>query len=197
MSSREKILKEIAKAKPAALPLPQPFLPPHTDEDLTQKFLRVLQSIGGKAEVVQDLQPVAGLMAERTAEGVRVINAMSDANLQNPNEFWTHAAEMESVHTVFLKGGIAVAENAAVWVPERAMRHRLLPFICQELVMVIEEKSIVANMHAAYGLIRVNDDGYGVFIAGPSKTADIEQSLVIGAHGPLALTVFVVENGAV
>jgi L-lactate dehydrogenase complex protein LldG len=48
-------------------------------------------------------------------------------------------------------------------------------------------------MQAAYARIQVAAGGYGVFIAGPSKTADIEQSLVIGAHGPLALTVFVIE----
>ena len=60
--------------------------------------------------------------------------------------------------------------------------------------MVVDERDLVANMHEAYDLINVNEDGYGAFIAGPSKTADIEQSLVIGAHGPLKLDVFVVRS---
>ena len=48
-------------------------------------------------------------------------------------------------------------------------------------------------MHEAYERLSSFDEGYGVFISGPSKTADIEQSLVIGAQGPLSTTVFLVK----
>ena len=37
--------------------------------------------------------------------------------------------------------------------------------------------------------------GFATFIAGPSKTADIEQSLVLGAHGPRSLIVFLIDEG--
>ena len=71
------------------------------------------------------------------------------------------------------------------------MGHRVLPFICQHLVIVIHQKDIVPAMHEAYELLSRKPYDYGCFIAGPSKTADIEQSLVIGAHGPRSMTVFV------
>jgi L-lactate dehydrogenase complex protein LldG len=93
----------------------------------------------------------------------------------------------------FLKGSLGVAENGAVWLYESQMINRLLPFICQQLVLVLETRQLVPTMHQAMQQVHPGSEGYGVFIAGPSKTADIEQSLVIGAHGPVGLTVYLID----
>ena len=85
-----------------------------------------------------------------------------------------------------------VLENGAMWISEKQMSNRLLPFICQHLVIVLSPETIVNTMHEAYQQIDAAANGFGVFIAGPSKTADIEQNLVIGAHGARSLRVYLV-----
>ena len=82
-----------------------------------------------------------------------------------------------------------MAENAAIWVDEADLPHRALPFVAQHLAIVLPKRKIVADMHAAYARLPRPLPGYGVFISGPSKTADIEQALVIGAQGPKSLVV--------
>ena len=99
---------------------------------------------------------------------------------------------LEDVDFAILRGEIAVAENGAVWVTDAGVRHRALYFIAQHLVLVVPAAALVDNMPQAYERLQFAGPGYGAFLSGPSKTADIEQSLVIGAHGPRSMTVFCV-----
>ena len=192
--SREKILNEIRKNKPAPTELPV-FSFGAMAQNNTEKFLELLHSIGGRGTVVENLQEVQSFLQQKINEGVEVVNGISQLSSYNIETYIDkEGKEIETVNTVLLEGELGVAENSAVWVTEKKMVNRMLPLICQELVLVIKEESIVANMHEAYTKIKVNEDGYGVFIAGPSKTADIEQSLVIGAHGPLSLQVFILKG---
>jgi L-lactate dehydrogenase complex protein LldG len=64
--------------------------------------------------------------------------------------------------------------------------------VTEHLVLVVPAGQIVHNMHQAYDRIRLERPGFGIFISGPSKTADIEQALVIGAHGARSCTLFLV-----
>ena len=89
---------------------------------------------------------------------------------------------------------MGVAENGSLWITEDLVKERVLPFICQHLVAIVSKRNIVASMHDAYDIIADRDYGFGTFIAGPSKTADIEQSLVLGAHGPRTMTVIMIAD---
>ena len=96
---------------------------------------------------------------------------------------------LAEVEVLEIDGAFGIAENGAIWLTEEALPHRVAPFICQHLVIHVQK--IVPNMHAAYEELTNQTTGFGLFLAGPSKTADIEQSLVIGAHGARSLTVVI------
>ena len=101
---------------------------------------------------------------------------------------------VENVDFAVLTGEFVVAENGAVWVTDETLKHRVLHFITQHLALVVSSKNIVNNMHEAYKRLSFDGRRFGTFISGPSKTADIEQSLVIGAHGPRSHVVFLVDD---
>jgi L-lactate dehydrogenase complex protein LldG len=96
---------------------------------------------------------------------------------------------LAEVEVLEIDGEFGVAENGAIWLTEEALPHRVAPCICQHLVINVSE--VVPTMHAAYARLGGVTSGFGLFLAGPSKTADIEQSLVIGAHGARSLTIVI------
>ncbi len=106
----------------------------------------------------------------------------------------TDPHDLERVDYAVLPGQLAVAENGAVWVTDEHLRFRVLYFLCQHLALIVSTRDLVHNMHEAYARISVGQRQFGAFISGPSKTADIEQSLVIGAHGPRSHFVFLVDE---
>jgi L-lactate dehydrogenase complex protein LldG len=191
MNSRDKILNAIAANQPELVALPTIDINTVISyENNYNQFKTVLESIGGKVELIQDISVVNNLLTAEKSNGKLIINTLdeTDKKIVSLTSF-----ELEKLEKICIKATLGVAENGAVWVYESQMMNRLLPFICQHLILVIDKSDIVPTMHHAYQKIDIAKEGFGIFIAGPSKTADIEQSLVIGAHGARTATIYVVE----
>lgn len=192
MSARENILKAIALGKPTLVGLPEINITSGKPLPLDESFIIALKNVAAQAFRVSNMEDAETILFNEDAPIENVVDLVFDTEQEKDKLNRSDAHDLESVHTVFIKGSLGVAENGAIWVEEPDMVNRLLPFICEHLVIVLDIQHLVYTMHEAYEQIQINKYGYGVFIAGPSKTADIEQSLVIGAHGPRSLKVFLV-----
>jgi L-lactate dehydrogenase complex protein LldG len=197
MTSREKILQALCRASIPPAELPPQEGPWVEYPDLVEQFSQVLRQVGGEC-VVADCSREAWqyLQADSrwSSHGRRLVFALSDT----PDALEAVATErphtFEDLHLVVAPGELAVAENGAVWVTEQRVGQRAILFLTRHLVLVVPQRCLVPHMHAAYERLSFDRPGYGCFISGPSKTADIEQSLVIGAHGPRSLLVILVRN---
>jgi L-lactate dehydrogenase complex protein LldG len=186
--ARERILAEIkAAVKVEASPL-QYAVSGIEYSNKKEQFMQMLKNIGGSVTEINNENEVEDFISRWILSGKRILSIQENEKINYP------VAELYSIEVAILRGEVAVAENGAIWVPEKNMGNRVLPFACKELVLIIKAKNIVHNMHEAYDHIDLSTEGYGVFIAGPSKTADIEQSLVIGAHGPIDLLVIIIND---
>jgi L-lactate dehydrogenase complex protein LldG len=194
MSVREKILQRIRSNKPAATELPEKIDFDSNYIDSEVKFVESLAAIYTEVIVVSnpdDLLKKVNEMYAGVVNRATTIPVLSDwadfsLNVSDPHD-------LETIEVAILQAEFGVAENGAIWISDNHLPHRALPFITQNLAFVIPRNSIVGNMHDAYKQL-TDTTGWGCFISGPSKTADIEQSLVIGAHGARSLVVFLLEE---
>lgn len=189
MSSRETILQKLKAAQPSFVPLPSIEMKAG-EVDGVKKFQTVLESIGGKVIFLKESETIGEKIRSHFPEAKRMVSPIAavDHSFLNDYKNIRHHS-LQDVDVAVVEAQFGVAENGAVWVTEEALKIRVLPFICEHLVAVVSAANIVATLHEAYERIANSDYGFGVFIAGPSKTADIEQSLVLGAHGPKSMTV--------
>ena len=192
MPAKQTILTAIRRHTLAEAPLPSLDQAWLTFPDLRQQFANVLESVGGRAISVPNVAALKTELATVPAwaeakKTVSLIDGLS-GNVDFDQLADPHATE--DIDFAVLSGEFAVAENGAVWITDAAVKHRAIYFIAQHLALVVPASQIVANMHEAYRRLSFESAGFGAFISGPSKTADIEQALVIGAHGPRSMTVY-------
>ncbi len=195
MTSRDEILSAVRKHLPEAAPLPETEGPWIQYPDPITQFAGVMEMIGGRCVRVPNIEAINDelqsmpvyVAAKQTVSTIPGVGRSTvDLNaIDDP-----HA--LEDIDFAILPGQFGVAENAAVWISDEAVKHRVIYFLCQHLSLVIQAENVIHNMHQAYERLAFTGPRFGAFIAGPSKTADIEQALVIGAHGPRSMTVFVV-----
>lgn len=197
MSSKEQILSAIRQQSVPQSELPSLQQAWITYPDPFAQFQRTIESVGGRCFAVSNADEANEILAETPAyaqaeEIVSLVDGIGRSSIDLNAIDDPH--QLETIDFVVARGQFGIAENGAIWVTDKDLKHRAVLFICQHLAIVVPSDQILNNMHDAYERLSFPQAGFGVFISGPSKTADIEQSLVIGAHGPRSLTVLCLES---
>ena len=193
MNSRDHILSNIKASKPNYQDLLEIDLSIFKEDlDLYKEFKRMVKVVGGQVfSANSDIDVLKQLktLHPNTKLNYSVLPDSKDFNTIDLNKI-EKPQELEDLDLLVLKGEFGVAENGAIWITDDDFPIRVLPFITKHLVLVIDKDEIVPHMHQAYSRLKNQDYNFGLFLSGPSKTADIEQALVIGAQGALSMSVF-------
>jgi L-lactate dehydrogenase complex protein LldG len=195
VDSREAILGALRRNAPSPADLPDLSGLGAKPADRARQFEESLAGVGGTCLRAPDLAAADAALRQlpfyaAARKVISVVPGVGRADFDLASIPYPHA--LQDVDVAVLGGDFAVAENGAVWLEGRPLHHRALFVITDHLVLVVGVREVVADMHEAYARLQPRERAYGLFISGPSKTADIEQALVIGAQGARSCTVFLV-----
>ena len=197
MSARGAILAAVRRNPPRpAVPLPEVPRFPDTGEPILPCCRKQLEAMGGRSFEVQGAAAAQAKVAELFRAARVVCSAVPEVagtrrigDIRDPHE-------LNDVDVGVVRSPLGVAEAGAVWVSQRELVVNALGVLSQHLVVLLDPAAIVGTVHHAYGRIDLAASPYGVFLAGPSATGDIEGVIIHGAQGARALTVLLLGGGA-
>ena len=189
MSTKDEILSRIREHTGRRYEMPDLTLDAITYEDRVSTFADNLKAAGGEAVVLQPGEDVNAVIRRAFPKVRRVASNLAEITCAtfNPDDL-DDPRELNGTDLSVVRASFGVAENGAVWLPLN-VRFKAVYFISEALVILLDRRELVNNMNEAYRRTAATEYSYGTFMAGPSKTADIEQALVFGAHGPMRVMV--------
>ena len=189
MGSKEDILARLKKHAVDQVERPEMTFEPLTFSDPLVQFEKIMKVVGGNCVVLEKGQDVNEVIRNVFPDAKSIASNLPEVTCATVNpDTLDDPRELNGTDVGVIRGDFGILENGMVWINQRT-RYKALFFISEALVILLDRNRLVNNMHEAYKKPAFDDFGYGCFISGPSKTADIEQALVIGAHGARAVTV--------
>ena len=193
MSSKEEILKRYRANVKQQFDMPDlSDIKATTYPEPIVQFVKMSEAVGGQVIEVDPDRDINTLIRELFPEAKEIASNLPEITIatRNPDTIG-RARDLNGTDVGIIRGMFGVAENGCVWIPQQ-MKEKAVCFISENLIILLPKSQIVNNMHEAYRRILFNDYGYGTFISGPSKTADIAQVLVMGAQAARSVTILLI-----
>ena len=197
MSNKEDILKKYRSNIHERFEMPDlSDITPMTYKEPLSQFIEMSKNVGGNIIEVKENQDINALVKELYPDAKEIASNLSEITIatRNPDTI-ENAQALNGTDVGIIRGMFGVAENGCIWIPQQ-MKEKAVCFISENIVILLRKSQIVNNMHEAYKQIAFDSkyDGYGTFISGPSKTADIAQVLVMGAQAARSVTILLMPD---
>jgi len=192
MTTRDKILENIRSSTSGREMELEEISYSFDSENLLQKFQESLNVVSADSRLFSYFDEAKSIINSIFPRFNRCVNTVEEIDIHSLDiSVLGSSKDLHPLDLAIIRGEFGVAENGAIWVNVGDLSDRTIPFLCENLVVLLDSQTIVSDMHEAYQKTDSLDYSYGVFITGPSKTADIEQTLVVGAQGPRKMLVLI------
>lgn len=188
-NSRTLILERVRRSQPAASALPEVPRFEHAPASLLAAFTAALTRMGGVFVEPPSRHALDSVMFERFPAARDICSATPEVIGTRPVASVAYPSELQDVDVGVVRAAFGVAETGSVWLSESELGLNALGFLPQHLVVLLDPREIVENLHDAYRHRGFFEARYAVLMTGPSATADIEGVLIRGAQGIRSLTV--------
>ncbi len=205
--ARANILKKLKALKSEPYARPASVLPEFVQQSdsLTQLLKRKLEAVQSSVDIVHSVGQtghsiVKFLKAHHCSMDVGVITGteVELLSLDQGLQFFP-CENFAECHTVVTRASFGIAETGTVVLPSSLQQPTLANFLPDNCIVLLNEADILPYIEDALLAVQKSDAGMPRalnLISGPSKTADIEQTLVYGAHGPIQLHVIILADAA-
>ncbi len=190
---KEELLKKLRANTREQYDMPDMTIGAITYDDPIKQFVEMTQTVGGKVMEVGRSESIDEIVRRAYPEAQTFACHLPELTIAQKNpDTVAEAQDLNGTDVGVVRGEIGVAENGCIWIPQ-TMKEKAVLFISEYLVILLDKSRIVNNMHEAYARLTMDEKyNFGTFISGPSKTADIEQALVMGAQAARGVTVVLV-----
>lgn len=189
MSSKNSILENVKRHISTQYDMPDLDIDGIQYPDKIAQFIDISKAVGGHAVLLNEGENINAIISGLYPDAKVIASNLPEISVATINlDNTADPHDLNGTDLSIIRGEVGVAENGCIWIPQN-VKEKVAYFISEYLVIILDKQNIVNNMHEAYDKIEFNEYGFGVFISGPSKTADIEQALVVGAHGAKGVTV--------
>lgn len=191
---KEELLQKLRRNTREQYDMPKDDIKGIAYDDTVAQFVETSKTVGAHVVMAQAGESLDSIVRRAYPDAKVIASDIAELSIATLNpDTVAEAQNLNGTDVGVVRGQIGVAENGCVWIPQ-SMKEKAVCFIAEYLVIVLPKSGIVNNMHEAYARIEMPATGLGTFISGPSKTADIEQALVMGAQAARGVTVVITEG---
>jgi L-lactate dehydrogenase complex protein LldG len=192
--------------KPIPPPIPEAIVRRvHSDSRLSEIFVERAKANKMEVQLIDADVLAAALVSALQAQQVKTIGYAISSLLERTGVIAALSAAGMTLHRwdqLTLDGAYdvdcgltdcyrAVAETGSIVIRGSSGQGRSLSLVPPLYVAVVEPRNILPDLFDLFEQLGPQHGGDISIISGPSKTADIEMSLVTGVHGPGVVQVFV------